>query len=817
MSIFALLRFPIYLFIFCLSLFHPIISLAQEQLLEIDIPVQPLGQAITYLANRTGLQVEVDARLFMGKVAPNVSGRYTREQAIVRLLAGSGLIAVEAAPGHYSVVPAKEAGMAGENIGKIFADATMLPEVSVVGHLDSDLPYETRYILPNALTATKTDTPIMQTPFSIQVVPQQVLNDQQAVRLETALKNVSGVSVFPSSIEGTDSYMIRGFDTLAYYRNGVLRPSNNMVETANIEQVEVLKGPASILYGRADPGGIINVVTKQPQETPAYSLQQQFGSYNTFRTTGDATGPLSQDKSVLYRFNFAYENSESFRDFIDRKTMFLAPVVQWKISPRTQITAELEYHNINTEPDGMLPALGNRPAPVPISRSLNEPSFSKSTNERFFTGLNWSHEFNNDWKITHRISGEFIHGLGHREIVPFDAAQSDGTVNRFLASVPRGSQENRYQSSLNLIGHVDTGTLKHTLLFGYDYLYQIDKYVVAKCCDTDPASNFPINIFNPVHGLGIPDLSLIPDNGPFGSSRSWHGFYIQDQVKLPFNLHALAGVRYDNAVSHDTVLNEKDGQDHRLSPRVGLVWQSMPWISLYGSYTENFGLQNAFDASRQPLPPQTAKQFEAGVKTEFFNGRLRTTVAYFDLTKQNVAVPVPGTLFSRAIGEAQTRGVELDVSGEILPGWSVIGSYTYMPFAKITNDVGDDGGGNPTPGNTGNRLFNAAKDMGSLWSTYAFQDEKVGDLKLYGLKVGAGLSSSGQRQGDTANTFQLPGYIVANAMASYKWRMGMTKMTAQLNVSNLFDTKYYAGTIGGNYFIQPGTPRFFMGSIRMEF
>lgn len=673
------------------------------------------------------------------------------------------------------------------------------------------------YKVDQATTATRTDTPIMETPFSVQVVPQQVLRDQQAVRLETALKNVSSVSAFPSAIGGADSYMIRGFDTLAYYRNGALRPTNGMVETANIEQIEVLKGPASILYGRADPGGIINVVTKQPLATPYYSFQQQFGSYNFFRTTGDATGPLNQSGSLLYRFNFAYENSESFRDFVDRKNIFFAPVVKWIVSPRTQITAEMEYHNINTKSDGLLPALGNRPAPIPISRYLDEPSFSKSANERFFTGINWSHELNSDWKIAHRLTGEFIHNLGNREIVPFSAVNPDGTVDRFMVDSPRGTQENRYQSSLNLTGHVDTGALKHTLLFGYDYLYQTDKYVVSKCCDIGGPPFFPINVFNPVYGVGIPSLDQLPDNGPFGSSRSWHGLYMQDQVKLPFNLHALAGVRYDDAVSHDTVSNERTGKDHRLSPRVGLVWQPMPWLSLYGSYTENFGLQNAFDASRQPLPPQTAQQFEAGVKTEFFDGRVRTTVAYFDLTKQNVAVPVPGTLFSRAIGEAQTRGIELDVTGEISPGWSVIASYTYMPFAKVTNDVGDDGGGNPTPGNTGNRLFNVAKDMGSLWSTYAFQDEELQGMKLHGLRIGAGLSAAGERQGDAANTFQLPGYVIANAMASYEWHLGMTKMTAQLNVSNLFDTTYYAGTNGGGYFIQPGMPRFFMGSLRMEF
>lgn len=679
------------------------------------------------------------------------------------------------------------------------------------------------YKVDHAVTATKTDTPIMETPYSVQVVPQDVLRDQQAVRLETALTNVSGVNIFPSGIEGTDSYMIRGFDTQAYYRNGVLRPNNNRVETANIEQIEVLKGPASILYGRADPGGIINVVTKQPWATPYYSLQQQFGSYNFFRTTGDATGPLNQDKSLLYRFNFAYENSESFRDFVDRKTMFFAPVVQWKVSPRTQITVELEYQHINTKSDGLIPALGNRPAPIPINRYLDEPSFSKSKNERFFAGINWSHELNADWKIAHRVSGEFIHGLGHREIVPFSAVNPDGTVDRFLVNTPRGTQENRYQSSLNLIGHLDTGILKHTLLFGHDFLYQTDKFVVSKCCDIGGPPFFPINVFNPVYGVGIPSLDQVPDNGPFGSSRSWHGLYLQDQVKLPFNLHLLAGLRYDDAVSNDTVLNERTGKDHRLSPRVGLLWQPMSWLSVYGSYTENFGLQNVFDIRRQPLPPQTAQQFEAGVKTEFFNGRLRTTVAYFDLTKQNVAVPDPELpIFSKALGEARTRGVELDLSGEILPGWSVIASYTYMPFAKVTKDVGVefDGNGDPigtNPGTTGNRLFNVAKNMGSLWTTYAFQDEELHGMKLRGLKIGVGMQAAGERQGDTANTFQLPGYAIANAMASYEWHIGRTKITAQLNATNLSNATYYAGTIGAPYFIMPGMPRFFMGSIRMEF
>lgn len=675
------------------------------------------------------------------------------------------------------------------------------------------------YKRDTATAATKTDTPIMETPFSVQVVPQQVLRDQQAVRLDQALQNVSNVTRSLSPVgaaDGVDGFMIRGFQTTTLYRNGVFRPENHHTDLANIEQIEVLKGPASILYGRADPGGIVSLTTKQPQATPYYSLQQQFGSYNFYRTTADATGPLSKDESVLYRFNMAYENSGSFRDFVDRKSLFLAPTVQWKISPRTQITAELEYQHVNAKEDGGIPNLGNRPAPIPRSRYLDEPIFGQSKDERVFTGINWSHEFNPDWKIIHRLSGEFIHGLGFSGIVPFGTAAADGTLNRYLYYVPPGSQINRYQSSLNLVGNVNTGLLTHTLLFGYDYLYQTDRTGVNNCCQ-----DYPINIFNHTYLATPPGIDPAFNNAGFGASRSWHGFYMQDQVKLPFNLHALAGFRYDTVVTADTVTKETTEKDHRLSPRVGLLWQARPWLSLYGSYTENFGISNGFfdpgDGIKRPLPSQSAKQWETGVKTEFFDGRLRTTVAYFQLTKTNLAVPDPtNPILQKALGEAETRGIELDVTGEILPGWSVIAAYAYMPFAKVTKDFADDGGGGTTPGNTGNRLFLAAKDSGSLWSTYAFQDEELHGLKLRGLKVGAGIVAVGERQGDPGNTFQLPGYVIANTMASYEWRMGMTKMTAMLNVNNVFDRNYSAATLGG-FMTMPGMPRFFMGSIRMEF
>jgi iron complex outermembrane receptor protein len=236
----------------------------------------------------------------------------------------------------------------------------------------------------------------------------------------------------------------------------------------------------------------------------------------------------------------------------------------------------------------------------------------------------------------------------------------------------------------------------------------------------------------------------------------------------------------------------------------------MKWVSLYGSYTENFGGTNSlFNTDGTTLPPESAQQWETGFKTEFWGGRLRTTVSYFELTKQNLwtAIPNDPNFNGRAIGEAKSKGIEFDTTGEILPGWKVIAAYSYLPFAKITKDVDYDGG----TGGQGNRLFLAPRNSGSLWSTYELQNSV-----LRGIKFGAGAVAQGQKQGESGNTYQLPGFVTANLMASYQIKVGGTKVTTQLNIDNLLDKTYYAGTNTAN-FITFGTPRTFLGSVRVEF
>ncbi len=271
---------------------------------------------------------------------------------------------------------------------------TVLPEMTVTASpLD-----RTSYSVPNASTATKTDTPIMETPVSIQVVPQQVIQDQQAIRLDDITKNVSGVQRDFSFGNGYEGFTIRGFSTNnTVYRNG-FRLFASIAETAHLDRVEVLKGPAAVLYGRIEPGGLVNLVTKRPSPESYYSLQQQFGSFDLYRTTADATGPITEDRSLLYRLNLAYLNSGSFRDFVFNDRIFLAPGLTWRPTPDDEFNLSVEYDNEDNYDDAGIPALGNRPAPLPSSRNLGEPDDEYNV-ESVLVDLNGTHRFNTDWKV----------------------------------------------------------------------------------------------------------------------------------------------------------------------------------------------------------------------------------------------------------------------------------------------------------------------------------------------------------------------------------------------------------------------------------
>jgi iron complex outermembrane recepter protein len=804
------------------------------------IPAGSMAAALNVIADENGLHVLYDARLTDGLKTPGLSGNYALRDALGNLLADTGLEYRISGDGHaVSIVLAQnDSGARSDASG-----AEPLPTIDVGaaqpvsgvgagsgegggGSAGARASDPTTYNPPNATTATKTDTPIMETPVSIQVVPQQVMLDQQVTRLDKALENVSGVYAVPSGAgfgASSDMYLIRGFFADRIYRDGVLQPQVAACcpipnELADVDHVEVLKGPASILYGRIEPGGLINMVTKQPLSQPFHALEQQFGSFSSNRPSADLGGPVGKDSRLFYRFNMSYENAKSFVDFAKTERFFIAPALRWEIDGATQVTFNMHYLNTRDPYINGIPVFGGPPQiPAWLPRSTNFYALPRSSNtyenpknylEDVYVGYNFSHDFNEHWTLRQRFSANFFKGNSDEQF-PIGPVDADGFLPR--AVLNEHFRDTLWQTSADLTGRFSTWQAKHTLLVGADYLNQSPHNTGANY-DLSSA----INIFTGAQQGDIAPLSPTIHNY---THPEWFGLYLQDNIELPYGFHVLAGLRYDNARNRNYYAVE-DGSapsvntvhDTAVNPRFGLLWRPIPEISFYGSYVTNFGLPNGLFQSgnvKQSLPPTTAEQYEAGVKTELFDQRLSASFAYFNLIKRNIPTQDPfNPMLTDVTGEVRSRGVELDVAGQILPGWRVIGGIAFTD-AVITKDS-IDATGAPL-GNQGKLWYGVPRVGGSVWTTYEFED---GDLR--GLKFGAGLVSRNNREGDLANTWVVPGFTVVNTMAGYEWKWGNSKIKLQLNVDNLFDRKYFVnsdGWISAFY----GAPRTFKGSIRVEY
>ncbi|MDO9214083.1 MAG: TonB-dependent receptor [Methylococcales bacterium] len=786
---------------------------AAQETYNYNLPAQPASSTLDQIAKSSKTQLIYADKNVQGVTAAPVKGNYTAQQALTVAL-GSTELTQEKVDDRLITVK-KAPPKANANDSKTLATMTVTDKTDKA---NVNAPDNATYNIVDAVTATKTDTPIMQTPMSVKVVPKQVLKDQQVITVDQALRNVSGAV---AGAGGTGNFFLRGFGNSNVYRDGFLNQSlwSHTEDLANIERVEVLKGPGSILYGRSEPGGLVNFVTKSPLNTPYYSLSQQFGSFDLYRTNIDATGPLTENKDLAYRFNLGYQTDRTFQQFGGNERLFVAPSLRWNISDKTTSTLKVEYSDIKEKGRGTVPLMGNRPAPISRELNLGDP-WNRQEDEYVMVSLNTEHNFNDNWKLRHRFNFS-NHELTMTGFYPDGAwASIDplvGDISRsfFAQNMDDKDYIHNFFNSVEVTGKFETGFAKHTLLMGGDY-YRSDSRFTSAGFGANPNQYDVSNIYLPTHQAGSPAI----DAADITTSRltlPWFGLYMQDQIELPYNVHLLGGFRYDNAESNGIATGEyatdrTRSHEDKISPRGGMVWQPIPELSVYGSYTENFGASNTVNRGI-PLPPQTAKQWETGIKTELFDGRFTGTIAYFDLKKQNLPVSVdPFT--TKAVGQAESKGLDLDVTGEILTGWNVIGAYAYTPFAKtVDNGMETDPvtGLDVASAQNGKRLNNAPRNSGSLWTTYEPQ------IKYWhGLKVGAGMQGVGKREIGYNETAQAPGYVTMNLMASQLWKVGKSKVTAQLNVDNLLDKTY----IGSIYSYGPsnyGAPRTFMGSIKIEY
>ncbi|NEQ34404.1 MAG: TonB-dependent siderophore receptor, partial [Leptolyngbya sp. SIO4C5] len=375
-----------------------------------------------------------------------------------------------------------------------------------------------------------------------------------------------------------------------------------------------------------------------------------------------------------------------------------------------------------------------------------------------------------------------------------------GELIRFFTTVRQLSETTTLQT--NVVGEFSTGSIEHTLLAGVD-LYWRD--FEQSGLQGNPQVPF-FNIFDPVYGVPRPDSfdgSLIPTNTSYSE---FYGIYVQDQIQLLENLHVLAGLRYDTTFDEVRLLTAgttSEVEESAFSPRLGVVYQPIEPLSLYGSYSRSFVPNSGITATGDALEPERGTQFEVGARAELLQGALVANVALFNITKSNVATSdpnqLPGSGFSVLTGEQRSQGIELDVIGEILPGWNIVANYAYTD-ADITEDNG---------GLEGNRLFGVPEHNVNLWTNYEIQDGN-----LAGLGFGLGVNYISERFGDNENSFVLEDYFLTNAAISYRrdnWQAG-------LNFRNLFDVDYIDSSEGLRFGEnRPGEGLTIIGSFSMEF
>ena len=572
-------------------------------------------------------------------------------------------------------------------------------------------------------------------------------------------------------------------------------------DLSGIESVEVLKGPRAALFGRGEPGGTVNLVTKRPTFKTAGEFRLSAGSHETYRADADWTTPLS-DAFAVRLVGFA-EDAGSFRDTVETRKYGASPSLAWRISPQSRVVYELEFSHQEIPFDRGVLALNGELGRIPASRFLGEPGDGPLKADVLGHQLEFQHDFNKDWSAllgftTRKTS---LEGFSTEAELATNRQQLlvDGrTLTRqrrfrdYDASyqVARGEVNGRFR----LAG------LQHRLIVGVDAdRFENDQVFLrarapALSSRPTPAQLQAIDIFNPVYGS-----YTLPTPTPLTNvveTQKSVGVFAQDQINLGERVQLRLGARFDDyeqtltnrATSRVSTLKET-----RVSPQLGLVFQAGPALSLYATYGENFRPLSGADARCNGFEPNQSTSVEAGAK--FSLGGLDGTLAVFQVKQKNIlVVDDPSAFTLAAIGKARSQGLELDLHGEITQGLSLWASYAFVD-AKTSNTFNDANFGVPVP--AGTRLLNVPRHSLSL------QLVKSMAVAGRGLQVGGGLVHVGERSGEFTTAFKLPAYTVARAFAAY----AVTKSTTvRLDIDNLFNETYYTNSFSPLW-VQPGAPR----------
>ncbi|MFI8382173.1 TonB-dependent siderophore receptor [Pseudomonas sp. NPDC079086] len=655
---------------------------------------------------------------------------------------------------------------------------------------------ETGYATKTASTASKSAVPIMQEAQAVQVVTEQVIEDYQVQSLDDAMKFVSGITQ-SNTLAGTqDGFVKRGFGSNAdgsILRDGI-RSSLSRNFSATTERVEVLKGPASLLYGALEPGGLINVISKQPEYLRYSKVSGEHSSAGGGSLSVDTTDPLG-DSGFAYRLIAERQHEDYWRNFGADNHTLIAPSLSWT-GDDLRISLAYERKEYSTPVDRGTVIVNGKPANTQYNARFNERWAKAEGTDELFTAK-VEYQLNPDWlsRLTYGWNNE-----------RYDYAEArPNTLNATTGALSRradGSEHDNQTQYLawDWIGNASVFGQQHDLLLGMD-TESVDNFRGDTYRGTAVGG---FNIYQPVYG-NLPEPSALnsaqSDRSDELHSRS---LYVKDNWHLNEQWIVVAGARYQHFEQlveqgrGNSYTKTTDRQDNAFLPFAGLVYQLNQQVSLYGNYSRSFAPNASDTDTGQAFDPEEGRSYEVGVKLDLGNA-LTASAALFDIEKENVVVSNNGT--SQAAGKVGSQGVEIDVSGRLAERWELLGTYAYTD-----TEILDD------PKDKGNALVNAAQNTASLYLTHHLAlPSEAGQWR-----IGGGARYVGERAGDNANSFWLDSYTVADAFISWESQLLGDKTRLQLNARNLFNQEYYPSS-GGNLRVAVGEPRELRLSASVEF
>ena len=661
----------------------------------------------------------------------------------------------------------------------------------------------------------------MDLPQSIAVIGQSVIRDQQSLRLSDIVKNVNGVYLSTTRGGVLENFSARGyaFSSTNMFKNGSRVNSGVMPEVSSLERVEILKGSAAILYGNVSPGGILNMVTKQPKFNFGGEVSLRTGSFDLVKPSFDVYGPLSG--KVAFRVNGTYEKANSYRDNVHNERYYINPSLLIKLNNTTELLLQADHLDYNITPDFGIGNLNNTHIPT-VSRShYLGTSWQYNKVQQTTATASLKHAINKNWSINTTASYQ----LYNRNYYSVERirADSNGDWSRPLNKIV--SKEEYIIGQVDVTGKFKTGFMQHALLAGID----ADNYLTSTYAFNNPTTYDKINILDPNKFTPRIDIPLASKVTEIKTPINRIGAYVQDLISLSPKFKLLAGVRFTQQQSPATTTNYllKDSvvrgivkKDNAFSPRLGLVYQPITTMSAFASYANSFSINTGTDVFGGALTPSIIDQYEVGIKNNFLDGKLSANLTFYKIINNNLAqtaqyaangiAPNNNTALKEFVGQTTSDGIELDINAQPIKGLNILAGYSYnnMRFTKTKTGSGYY--------IEGERLVNMPAQTANASAFYTFQKQSI-----KGLKIGASIFYIGDRFGGYNNTQQqsqkynrlipVADFTTVDISAGYTFN----RISFLAKVSNLFNTYNYY--VHENYSINPIAPTQFVATVAYKF